>query len=78
MASQHHVGAYSRSGNVMDYCKRPLLAVSVYHSHPCTMSNKLSIWTPACDFAFQLGHSFVGDKWSSGPVPLATSSLTPS
>ena len=64
--------------NVLCCSKRPSLAASVYPSHPCGVSNKLSTWIPTCDFAFQLGHSFVGDKWSSGPVPQATSSLTPS
>ena len=64
--------------NALCCCKRPSLAASVYPSHPCSVSNRLSTWIPVCNFAFQLGHSFVGDKWLSGPVPPATFSITPS
>ena len=64
--------------NVLCCYKRPSLAASVYPSHPSSVSNKLSTWIPTCEFAFQLGHTSVGDKWLSGPLPPATSSLTPS
>ena len=64
--------------NVLCCYRRPSLAASVYTSHPCIVSNKLSTWKPTCNFVFQLGHSLVVDNWSSGPAPLATSSLTSS
>ena len=49
------------------------IEVNLYVSETITCTR-----APACQFAFQVGYSFVGDKWSSGPVQLATSSLNPS
>ena len=57
-------------------CKHPSLAVSACPSHPCSVSSRLSTWIPVCDSASRLGHSFAGDKWSSGPALPATFSLT--
>ena len=55
--------------------KRPLLAPNANPSLPCTVSDKPSTWTLMCDSVFQPGHSFVGDKWSSGPVRSPTNVL---
>ena len=71
-----YIIAYFRGGCVRCYCKRPLPAVSAYPSRPCILSNRSSTWKLVYDFVFRPGHSIVYDNWSSGYVPLATSSLT--